>query len=64
MTQFIKTNWPILVLALVAMFIMGIIVDKKRNELPKIREEMRQEKLRRAQDNSVALTNSLSNSQQ
>ncbi len=64
MMQFIKTNWPLLVLTLVAMLIMGIIVDKKRNELPVIREEIRQEEMHRAQEKSIALTNSLSNSQQ
>ncbi len=50
MTQIIKTNWPLLVLAVLAAAIMAVIVDMKRNELPKIREEMRLEKLRKSQE--------------
>ncbi|MFL2921159.1 MAG: hypothetical protein ACJ0BN_01940 [Limisphaerales bacterium] len=38
---------------------MGIIVDKKRNELPGIREEMRQEKLERSQAMTASVTNQI-----
>ncbi len=49
MTQFINTNWPLVGLTILATIIMGVIIDKKRNDLPGIREEMRQEKLKRSQ---------------
>jgi hypothetical protein len=57
MMQFIKTNWPLIVLTILAAVIMGVIVDKKRNDLPRIREEMRLEKLKRSQERSATATN-------
>jgi hypothetical protein len=57
MTPFIKSNWPLIGLTVLAAIIMGIIVDKKRNELPGIREEMRQEKLERSQAMTASVTN-------
>ena len=65
MTQFIKTNWPLLVLTILATIIMGVIVDKKRNELPVIREEIRLKKLKSSQENSgTEETNKVSSAQQ
>jgi hypothetical protein len=64
MTQFIKTNWPLLVLTILASIIMGVIVDKKRNELPQIRKEMRLEKLKRLQEKSGTETNEINSAQQ
>lgn len=57
MTQFIKINWPLIILVILATMIMAVIVDKKRNELPKIREEIRLEKLRRSQEKLASQTN-------
>ena len=59
MTQFIKTNWPLFGLIILAAIIMGVIIDKKRNDLPGIREEMRQEKLKRSQAMTTSETNKL-----
>ncbi|MDA7525374.1 hypothetical protein N8616_05065 [Verrucomicrobia bacterium] len=59
MTQFIKTNWPLFGLIILAAIIMGVIIDKKRNDLPGIREEMRQEKLKRSQAMTTSGTNKL-----
>ncbi|MDG1856734.1 MAG: hypothetical protein P8J66_06975 [Verrucomicrobiota bacterium] len=59
MTQFIKTNWPLFGLTILAAIIMGVIIDKKRNDLPGIREEMRQEKLKRSQAMTTSGTNKL-----
>ncbi|HAO67541.1 MAG TPA: hypothetical protein DCR17_12760 [Verrucomicrobiales bacterium] len=59
MTPFIKSNWPLIGLTVLAAIIMGIIVDKKRNELPGIREEMRQEKLERSQAMTASVTNQI-----
>ena len=64
MMQFIKTNWPLLVLTILASIIMGVIVDKKRNELPQIREEMRLEKLKRSQEKTGTETNKINSAQQ
>ena len=59
MIPFIKTNWPLIGLTVLAAIIMGIIIDKKRNELPGIREEMRQEKLERSQAMTTSATNQI-----
>lgn len=59
MTQFIKTNWPLFGLTILAAIIMGVIIDKKRNDLPGIREEMRQEKLKRSKAMTTSGTNKL-----
>ncbi|MDA7509723.1 hypothetical protein N8843_04575 [Verrucomicrobia bacterium] len=59
MTQFIKTNWPLFGLIILAAIIMGVIIDKKRNDLPGIREEMRQEKLKRSKAMTTSGTNKL-----
>jgi len=59
MIPFIKTNWPLIGLTVLAAIIMGVIIDKKRNELPGIREAMRQEKLERPQAMTTSATNQI-----
>ena len=44
MVKFFKTNWPLLMLGLIAAMILGRIMEIRRTEIPKIKELEREEK--------------------
>ena len=46
MVKFFKTNWPLLMLGLIAAMILGRIMEIRRTEIPKIKELEREEKNR------------------
>ncbi|GEM_PF-928667 len=46
MVKFFKTNWPLLLLGLIAAMILGRIMEIRRTELPRIKKLEQEEKNR------------------